>query len=122
MNILIVEDDRVLSLMLTKLVERIGHKVVDAVTDGQSAIKSVHSNNIDLILMDIMIEGEIDGIETMHKIRENHAVPVIYVTGNSDQRTIERAQETNFTDYLVKPITDAQLRKALKKASGSLNR
>lgn len=117
MNILIVEDDRVLSLMLTRMVQRIGHEVVGSVTRGEDAVQLTSNNRVDLILMDIMLEGEIDGIDAMKQIRRNSDVPVIYVTGNSDKITIERAKETNFVKYLVKPIAFKQLEGAIKSVS-----
>ncbi|MFH5833979.1 response regulator [Halalkalibaculum sp. DA3122] len=119
MKILIVEDDRVLSLMLSRMVQRIGHRVVDSVTMGESAIDIVENNSVDLILMDIMLEGQIDGIETMEKIRTHSDVPVIYVTGNSDYSTIERAEQTNFVAYLVKPIAFDQLKKSIAEMNNS---
>ncbi|MDR8390943.1 response regulator [Aliifodinibius sp. S!AR15-10] len=115
MKILIVEDDRVLSLMLSRMVQRLGHELVNSVTMGEEAIVTVKKNEVDLILMDIMLEGKIDGIDAMKKIRENNDVPVIYVTGNSDKTTIERAKETAFVAYLVKPIVFDQLKKSIDK-------
>ena len=117
MNILIVEDDRVLSLMLTRMVQRIGHEVLGSVSRGEDAIQLATAKKVDLILMDIMLDGEIDGIEAMKEIRENSDVPVIYVTGNSDKSTIERAKETNYIEYLVKPIGFKQLEGAISKVS-----
>jgi len=104
MNVLIVEDDRVLSLMLQKMVIQMGYKVVDCVTTGEEAVEITFNDSVDLILMDIMLEGEIDGIEAMHQIREKSDVSVIYVTGNSDPLTIKRARETDFKDFLIKPV------------------
>ena len=117
MKIIIVEDDRVLSLMLSRMIQRIGHTVVGSVTRGEDAVDLARENSTDLILMDIMLEGEIDGIEAMKIIRQNSAVPVIYVTGNSDKSTIERAKETNYIAYLVKPIVFDQLKKAISQVS-----
>lgn len=119
MRILIVEDDRVLSLMLSRMVQRIGHEVVDTVTMGEDAVTTVMEQPVDLILMDIMLEGEIDGIEAMIQLRSNSApdVPVIYVTGNSDQSTIDRAKETNYVAYMVKPIVFDQLKKKISEIS-----
>lgn len=117
MNILIVEDDRVLSLMLTRMVQRIGHNVVGSVTRGEDAVQLTANNQVDLILMDIMLEGEIDGIEAMKQIRTKSDVPVIYVTGNSDKITIQRAKETSFVEYLVKPIAFKQLEGAINRVS-----
>jgi DNA-binding response OmpR family regulator len=109
MNVLIVEDDRLISLMLTKMVTKMGHEVADVHAMGEDALSTVNNKQVDLILMDIMLEGEIDGIETMHSIQENHSIPVIYITGNSDDSTRERAAKTNYLAYLVKPITFTQL-------------
>ena len=115
MNILIVEDDRVLSLMLGRMVERLGHNIINSVTKGEDAIETALEEDIDLILMDIMLEGEIDGVDAMMQIREQSDVPVIYVTGNSDRSTIERAEKTDFIAYLVKPIVFDQLKKSIGK-------
>ncbi|MDZ7693750.1 MAG: response regulator [Balneolaceae bacterium] len=115
MKVLIVEDDRVLSLMLTRMVQRIGHEVVGTLTEGEIAVETMRSNSVDLVLMDIMLEGKIDGIDAMEQIRGTSDVDVIYVTGNSDNSTIERAQKTNYVEYLVKPIVYEQLKQAIDK-------
>ena len=117
MNILIVEDDRVLSLMLSRMIQRLGHEVASSVTKGEDAIRVVGNSTVDLILMDIMLEGEIDGIEAMKTIRQTSDVPVIYVTGNSDRSTIERAKDTNYLAYLVKPIAFDQLEETIAQVS-----
>jgi CheY-like chemotaxis protein len=65
--------------------------------------------------MDISLEGEIDGIEAMVKIREFSDVPVIYITGNSDPYHVERAEKTNYLDYLTKPIEFEDLKKSVEK-------
>ncbi len=114
MQVLIVEDDRVLSLMLTKMVERMGHSVIGAVPSGEEAVEKARSNSIDLILMDIMLEGKIDGIQAMQQINKNrHHVPVIYITGNSDKSTRNRAKSTNYIAYLVKPINYDRLKETI---------
>lgn len=113
MNVLIVEDDRVLSLMLQKMVQRMGNEVVNCVTTGEEAVEITLNDSVDLILMDIMLEGEIDGIEAMHQIREQSDVSVIYVTGNSDPVTIERARETDYKDFLIKPVNFESLEQSI---------
>lgn len=115
MNVLIIEDDRLISLMLTKMVRKMGHEVAGVYAKGEEAISILDESSIDLILMDIMLEGEIDGIKTMHKIQESHTVPVIYITGNSDESTRQRAAKTNYQAYLVKPITFTQLKSVISK-------
>lgn len=99
------------------MVQRIGHEVADSVTMGEEAVEIVNNGNIDLILMDIMLEGKIDGIDAMKQIRNYSDVPVIYVTGNSDQTTIKRAKETSYVAYLVKPIVLDQLKNSIGQVS-----
>lgn len=115
MDVLIVEDDRVLALMLRKMVQRMNYDVTGSVTTGEEAVEIAEKDNPDLILMDIMLEGDIDGIEAMKQIKQNISIPVIYITGNSDQTTIDRAKETNYMAYMVKPIAFEELKTQIKK-------
>lgn len=106
MKIIVVEDDKVLSLLLSKMIERLGHEVISVVTKGAEAIKHITTNVPDLILMDIMLEDNIDGITVMEKIREQDlSYPVIYITGNSDSVNFNRAKATDFEEYLIKPVS-----------------
>lgn len=115
-KILIVEDDMLLSLVEERLVEKLGHKVVGKATSGEEAIQKYNELSPDLILMDIILKGEMDGIQAMETIREHSDVPVIYLSGNSDQYNYERAKETDFTDYLVKPVSSHHLTEPLNRA------
>ena len=116
MRILIVEDDKVISLLLTKMIERMEYIVVDTATKGAEAIQKIEDNAPDLILMDIMLEDDIDGIEAMLKLRQNGlSTPVIYITSNSDPYNMTRAEETNYNDYLIKPVNFDELKSAIKK-------
>ena len=117
MNILIVEDDQLLSLMMCRMIEKMNHQVVDAVTKGELAVEKVGEYPVDLILMDIILEGEMDGIDAIKEIKQRSEIPVIYVTGNSDPLTIERAKETNFIAYLVKPVTEQILAETIQKVA-----
>lgn len=116
MRIIIVEDDKVLSLLLSKMIERLGHEVVEIITKGAVAIKMIEAKDPDLILMDIMLEDDIDGISAMSSLRENGLkTPVIYITGNSDPVNYERAKETEFLEYLIKPVGFEDLRMTIDK-------
>lgn len=111
MKIMIVEDDKVLSLLLSKMVERLGYEISDVISKGAEAITQILALKPDLILMDIMLEDNIDGIEVMSHLREKSVqTPVIYITGNSDPGNIQRAQETNYLDYIIKPVSYEELR------------
>ena len=115
-KVLIVEDDKVLSLLLTKMVEKMNYHVVGFATAGREAIQKNQDLAPDLILMDIMLEDDVDGIDAMLAIREaNIDVPVIYITGNSDIYNRQRAEKTNFVDYLVKPVSFDILKESFQK-------
>lgn len=121
MKILIVEDDQLLSLLLKRLVQRMGYSVIDTVTEGEQAVEIAHTKAVDLILMDIMLEGDIDGITAMQQIQAQKNIPAIYITGNSDNNTVRRAQKTQYIKYLVKPVDHNQLRELCREFKEKLN-
>jgi len=114
-KILIVEDDMILSMVNRKYVELLGHKVAQAVRTGKDAIEAVKKHTPDLVLMDIRIEGDIDGIEAMEEIRKFSNVPVVYLTGNSEPVTKSRAEATNMFAFCIKPISMDDLKAILNK-------
>lgn len=103
-RVLIVEDDFMLNLMNKKYVEMIGHKVVAAVNNGTDAINAAKEHKPDVILMDIRLEGEMDGIDAMLEIEKFSSAKVIYLTGNSGEVDKNRASKTNMIGFCVKPI------------------
>lgn len=116
-RVLIVEDDSVQQIILERLVTNMGHTVLGKVAEGAQAIKSaLRLETVDLILMDIRLKDDIDGIEAMQRIREKSNVKVIYVTGNTDSSNLERARKTNFVDFISKPVDPSRLDQAFKKA------
>lgn len=114
-KVIIVEDDLILNLLYESYLERLGFETKGELVYGKTAIESAKSNNPDLIIMDISLEGELDGIDAMLKIREFSEVPVIYITGNSDPYHVERAQETDYLEYLTKPIEFDDLKQVIEK-------
>ncbi len=115
-NVFIVEDDMLLSLVEERLLMKLGYSVTGKAVSGEEAIKKVKDAKPDVILMDISLSGEMDGIDTMTEIRNFSSVPVIYLSGNTDQLNLERAKKTHYVEYLVKPITENDLVEPLKKA------
>ena len=85
LKVLIVEDDFMICLVNKKSIELMGHTVVGSVTNGADAIKITKQLNPDVILMDIRLKGDMDGIDTMNEIAKFSNVPVIYLSGNSDE-------------------------------------
>lgn len=119
-KVIIVEDDLILNLLYESYLERLGFETEGELVYGKTAIEAAKKLNPDLIIMDISLEGEIDGIDAMLEIREFSDVPVIYITGNSDPYHVGRAKETNYLDYLTKPIEFDDLKKSIEKYFSSL--
>ena len=121
-KILIVEDDLLLSAVKQRFVQNLGHQAVGTARTAEEAIEKTQSLQPDLIIMDIKLIGEMDGIQAMKKIREISDVPVIYLSGVSDEEILDRAEETKFVDFLVKPITSSDLEIPIERAfSGEEN-
>lgn len=116
-KILIVEDEMIISLTLEQMVTQMGHQVVDKVTTGEKAIQKALESHPDVILMDIRLQGKMDGIEAISEIQKEMNVSVIYITGNTDQMYRQRVKQTDYLDFLVKPVTQHQLSHSLDLAS-----
>lgn len=114
-TVMIVEDDLILNLLYESYLEKLGYDAEGELVYGKTAIEVAKKIKPDLILMDISLEGEIDGIEAMSEIRKFSDVPVIYITGNSDPYHVQRAKETGYIDYLVKPIEFNDLKNSIEK-------
>jgi DNA-binding response OmpR family regulator len=112
-KVMIVEDDLILNLLYESYLERLGFQTEGELVYGKTAIEVAQNLNPDLIIMDILLEGEIDGIDAMNEIRKFSDVPVIYITGNSDPYHVKRAKETDYIDYLTKPIEFDDLKTAV---------
>lgn len=118
-KIMIVEDEKASALLLSRILQNAGYNVLGPVDSGEKAIESVAGLNPDLILMDITLKGELDGITTAQRIQEIYPYPVIYATVSTDDRIIKRAKSTVPYGYILKPydsnITCATVEMALNK-------
>ncbi|WP_421773715.1 response regulator [Gracilimonas sp.] len=114
-TVMIVEDDLILNLLYESYLEKLGYDAEGELVYGKTAIEVAQKIKPDLILMDISLEGEIDGIDAMKEIRKFSDVPVIYITGNSDPHHVQRAKETEYLDYLVKPIEFNDLKDSIER-------
>ncbi len=103
-RILVVEDTEVFAAHLQKSLEELGYIFIACASCGEEAIKKTSQLHPDLILMDIFLDGGMDGIETAKKIRNGFDVPVIYLTALSDRQTLERAKMAEPFGYIVKPF------------------
>lgn len=112
-KVLIVEDEMIIALMIEKMIEQLGYRVLGKVTSGEEAIEFANRLKPDLILMDIRLQGKMDGIEAIHYIKEKVQTKVIYISGNTDNLYKQRVKETDCLGFLTKPITINELSQAI---------
>lgn len=113
-NILIVEDELLIARNTAKKLNNFGYNVVNIVSNGQAAIDCVNLEQPDLVLMDIAIKGEIDGVETASQIKSISDVPIIFTTAYANNETLDRAAETGCYGYLIKPYKEQDLYATVK--------
>ena len=115
-QILIVEDEVIIAKEIQTSLRGLGYPSSTIVKSGEEAIKKARETHPDLILMDIMLQGHIDGIQAAEHIRDNVDVPIIYLTAYSDDKTLERAKKTEPSGYILKPFEETELRTTIKVA------
>lgn len=113
-SILIVEDELLIAKNTAKKLTNLGYNVAKIVSTGQAAIDFVSHENLDLILMDIAIKGDIDGIETASQIKGISDVPIIFITAYANEKNLERAAKTGCYGYLIKPYREQELQATVK--------
>lgn len=113
-NILIVEDELLIAKNLSQKLEKLGYKIADIVSSGADAIQCASEMKPDLILMDIVIKGDIDGIETAAIINRELDIPIIYTTAYADDETLQRAENTGSYGYVLKPFKERELHATIK--------
>lgn len=109
LKILIVEDELLVATDIEESLHNLGYEVQNAVATGKAALNEVEKNLPDVILMDIMLKGDLTGIEVANLIRQKHDVPIIYLTANADISTIEKAKVSLPYGYIIKPFTEKEL-------------
>jgi CheY-like chemotaxis protein len=115
-NILIVEDEIIIAADLKGRLENLGYNIVGVSATGNDAIRKTGETHPDLVLMDIMLKGDMDGIDTAQKIRDLYDVPVIYLTAYFDDEILNRAKITEPFGYILKPFEDMRIQSAVEMA------
>jgi len=116
-TILLVEDDYLQSYTLKILLESLNYTVIGIADSGERAIQMAEDFKPDLIIMDITLKGDMNGVEATTIIQNKSSIPVIYITGNSSNLYREKINETNHIGYFLKPITKQVLIELLEKHS-----
>lgn len=114
--ILIVEDEIIIGMNLKNKLQSMGYNVCGVVNSWEDAAEKLEQTQIDLVLMDISIKGEIDGIELGRQIIEIMKIPVIFITVHSDYLTIQRADHIQHSGYIIKPFKEEDLKVTIQKA------
>jgi CheY-like chemotaxis protein len=115
-TILIVEDEAIIAADIAQRLRRGGYDVPAVAATGEAALRTTVELHPDLILMDILLKGEKDGIETAREIGDRFGIPVVFMTGQTDERTLGRAKRTHPCGFLIKPIDTRSLFPAVELA------
>lgn len=122
-NILIVEDESIVAMEIESYIKKLGYTVVDTCSNATDVFKVIEEKQINIILMDICIKGELDGVETATMVKKNHPdIEIIFLTAHLDDYNVDRAIEINPTAYLSKPFNREELRIFLKIALRKINK
>lgn len=116
-NILIIEDTILTAQKIKKSLELAGYNVCGIASRSERALEVMFQQHIDIVIADINIKGDLNGIETAKLIQKNFNVPVIFLTSYHDDATLAEVSSVEFTGYIVKPYLDAQLLREVKLAS-----
>jgi|GEM_PF-1139142 len=113
-SILIVEDDLITASYIKKSLEKEGYRVPAIISTGEEAVAFCDIDAPDVIIMDILLAGEIDGIEAAKRIRKHHDIPLLYASGNSEEYSLVKAQKTTPVGFIIKPIDVKEVIKLIK--------
>lgn len=115
-NVLVVEDESIVSKDIQHSLKKLGYNVVGAASTGEKAIELAQETNPDVVLMDIMLKGDMNGIQAAENIRQNLSIPVIYLTAYADEGTLAKAKVTEPYGYIIKPFKEIDLHTSIEMA------
>jgi len=113
-QIWVVEDEGIVALDLQKKLNRLGYSVPATVASGEEAVRKAEEFRPDVVLMDIRLKGDMDGIEAAQEIEARFKIPVIYLTALADKETRQKAKATGPHSYIFKPIDGRELRDTIE--------
>ncbi|MGB1102908.1 MAG: response regulator [Crocinitomicaceae bacterium] len=115
-NVLLVEDESIVSKDIQHSLKKLGYNVVGAASTGEKAFELAVSTKPDIILMDIMLKGDINGIQTAEQVKEELNIPVIFLTAYTDEATLSKAKVTEPYGYIIKPFKEVDLHTSIEMA------
>jgi CheY-like chemotaxis protein len=114
----IVEDEGIVAMDIKNSLLSLGYEVSFWVDSGEKALECLEKNQIDLLLMDIIIKGKMDGIAASKLIREKYKIPIIFLTAFEDEATLQSATNANADGFLIKPFEDTRLKEVIENVFG----
>ncbi|MEQ9187803.1 MAG: response regulator [Cryomorphaceae bacterium] len=114
MDILVVEDESIVAKDIQVCLRKLGYEVVGIVSSGEEAIEKAREVEPDLVMMDIMLKGEMSGIDAANSIRKTQDIPVIFLTAYTDRDTVDRAKESEPYGYIIKPFKEIDIQTAIE--------
>ncbi len=115
-NVLVVEDESIVSKDIQHSLKKLGYNIVGASATAEKAIELAKTEHPDVVLMDIMLKGEMNGIEAAAEIRQTCAIPVIFLTAYADESTLSKAKVTEPYGYILKPFKEIDLHTTIEMA------
>ena len=113
-KILIVEDEMIIAANIAMQLKDLGYSVTATIPRGEEVLPSIAKNPPDIILMDINLKGDLDGVDIVHTIQKKHHIPIIYLTANADDGNFNRAKQTNPYAFISKPFKKMDLQHTLE--------
>ena len=113
-KILVVEDENIVALDLESRLKSLGFTVLPVISSGEEAVEKAYEYKPDLILMDILLKGKINGIDAAKKIVGTLKIPIIYLTASTNREVLERARQVGRCSYITKPFMGKELENTIK--------
>ena len=104
LSVLVVEDERIISISICRMIEKLGHRVCACVPSGEEALDVLKTEQPDLAFLDIHLEGSLSGIDVGERMRRDDGAPFVYASAYSDRETMEKAKRTEPYAFLSKPL------------------
>ena len=119
-KILLVEDEMIIAAKISMQLTELGYEVTAILPRGEEAITHVKENKPDMVLLDIQLKGQIDGIETAMQIKKIADIPILFITANADEATFNRAKEAKPAAFISKPFKQVDLQRSIELAINSM--
>lgn len=115
-SVLIVEDEALIAMDLAAILVGFGYSIAGTAASGEDALQLADSLQPDLVLMDITLRGQLDGVETARLLKQRHRVPLVFISAYSDGDVLRRASEIGPQGFVIKPFAEGHLKRVVKSA------